>query len=170
MTVGEEKRARRPVSYDTEPCEGRQASPSNPSSAFHAEPYAERDGEKGGRRAALGAAVVFRCTQAEKATLLQRADYAGLSLSLLMREALGLVDARRRRPAPKADPILLRDIGRIGGELHQIARWLDTASAGADHCKDIDALVVAAKLVAIERALWSITLTSAAERPDQPPC
>jgi hypothetical protein len=114
--------------------------------------------------------VVFRCTPVEKATLLERADHAGVSLSLLMREALGLVEARRRRPAPKADPAMLRDIGRIGGELHQIARWLDTASAGGDRCGDIDALVVAAKLVAIERAPWSITLASAAERPDQPPC
>jgi len=162
-------RARRPVSYDTEPCEGRQASPSNPSSALRAEPYAERDGEKGGYSAGLGTAVVFRCTSAEKAALLERADHAGVSLSLLMREALGLVEARRRRPAPTADPALLRDIGRIGGELHQIARWLDTAS-GDGQRKDIDALVVAAKLVAIERALWSITLASAAERLDQPPC
>jgi hypothetical protein len=113
--------------------------------------------------------VVFRCTPAEKATLLERADHAGVSLSLLMRETLGLVEARRLRPAPKADPALLRDIGRIGGELHQIARWLDTAS-GDGQRKDIDALVVAAKLVAIERALWSITLASAAERLDQPPC
>ncbi len=159
------------MSYDTEPCEGRQASPSNPSSALRAEPYAERDSVKGGRGAGFGAAVVFRCTPAEKATLLERADHAGVSLSLLMREALGLVEARRRRPAPKADPVLLRDIGRIGGELHQIARWLDTASGdGARRCKDIDALVVATKLVAIERALWSITVASAAERLDQPPC
>ncbi len=163
-------RARRPVSYDTEPCEGRHASPSNPSSALRAEPYAERDGATGGRRSGLGAAVVFRCTPAEKATLLERADHAGVSLSLLMREALGLVDARRRRPAPKADPALLRDIGRIGGDLHQIAQWLDRASTGGGQHKDIDALVVAAKLVAIERALWSITLASAAERLDQPPC
>jgi hypothetical protein len=114
--------------------------------------------------------VVFRCTPAEKARLLERADHAGVSLSLLMREALGLAEARRRRPAPKANPALLRDIGRIAGELRQIARWLDTASSGGDRCKDIDALVVAAKLVAIERALWSITLASAAERLDQPSC
>lgn len=160
--AGREKGARRPVSYDTEPCEGRQASPSNPTPPRNGGP--SRDGE--GIRSALGAAVIFRCTPAEKDLLLKRADSAGVTLSVLMREALGLVDARRRRPMPKADPALLRELGRIGGNLNQVARWLNSASATGS-CRDVDALVVATKLVAIERALG--VLASPAE-PDQPPC
>ena len=163
MTAGGEKsRARRPVSYDTEPCEGRQASPSNPSPSL-------RGGEPGAGGSdlnALGASVVFRCTPAEKVRLIGRAHDAGVSLSVLMREALGLVDARRRRPMPKADPALLRELGRIGGNLNQVARWLNSASATGSH-PDIDALVVATKLVAIERAL---TMLANPPAPDQPPC
>ncbi|MDS1136740.1 plasmid mobilization relaxosome protein MobC [Nitratireductor indicus] len=69
-----------------------------------------------------------------------------------MRATLGLVAEKRRRPVPKADPALVREIGRIGGNLNQIARWLNAATL-AGHCHDIDALVVAARLVAIERAM-----------------
>jgi len=157
-----ENLARRPVSYDTEPCEGWQASPSNPTPPRRGGP--SDDGEGG--RNALGASVIFRCTPAEKALLIGRAHDAGVSLSVLMREALGLVDARRRRPMPKADPALLRELGRIGGNLNQVARWLNSASANGSH-PDIDALVVATKLVAIERALGMLANPAG---PDQPPC
>ena len=157
------------MSYATEPCEGRLASPSNPSPPLSDGPCADRDGEgevrtPSSRRdpPSLVAAVIFRCTAAEKALLISRAELAGVSLSLLMREALGLVDAKRRRPVPKADPALLRELGRIGGNLNQVARWLNTTSVA---CKDVDALVVAARLVAIERSL------SALARPaERPPC
>jgi hypothetical protein len=110
--------------------------------------------------------VIFRCTPSEKALLLGRAHDAGVTLSVLMREALSLVDARRRRPMPKADPVLLRELGRIGGNLNQVARWLNSASANGSS-PDTDALVVATKLVAIERAL---ALLASPPRPDQPPC
>nr|WP_312127237.1 MobC family plasmid mobilization relaxosome protein [Brevundimonas sp.] len=83
-----------------------------------------------------------------------------------MREALGLVDTRRRRPMPKADPTLLRELGRIGGNINQIARWLNIANATGSHT-DIDALVVATKLVAIERAMTTLTAPTTS---DQPPC
>lgn len=83
-----------------------------------------------------------------------------------MREALGLVDTRRRRPMPKADPALLRELGRIGGNLNQVARWLNIANANGSHT-DIDALVVATKLVAIERALTTLVFPP---HSDQPPC
>ncbi len=155
-------RARRPASYDTEPCEGRQASPSNPSqSSGDAPPNGSNVGLP-----TLGSSVVFRCTPTEKAHLVTRAHDAGVSISTLMREALGLVDTRRRRPMPKADPALLRELGRIGGNLNQIARWLNIANATGSHT-DIDALVVATKLVAIERAMTTLTAPTTS---DQPPC
>jgi len=114
---------------------------------------------------------VFRCTAHEKALLLAKADSAGMRISTLMREALGLVDARRRRPMPTADPAMLREAGRIGGNLNQIARWLNTATAlGLTH--EIDALVVAAELVSIERALSAISTKSSRDisEQEQPPC
>lgn len=160
--LARKNKARRPASYDTEPCEGRQASPSNPSQPLGDAPP---NGTNVGLPP-LGASVVFRCTPAEKAHLVTRAHDAGVSLSTLMREALGLVDTRRRRPMPKADPALLRELGRIGGNINQIARWLNIANATGSHT-DIDALVVATKLVAIERTM---TTLAARTTSDQPPC
>ncbi|WP_252731358.1 plasmid mobilization protein [Lentibacter algarum] len=101
---------------DTGPCEGRQASPSNPTGAGKArtnEPLTET--------------FVFRCTAAEKAQLRAKAEAAGLPAATLLREALGLTEARRRKPIPRVDPALVLAVGRIGGNLNQIARWLNRA-------------------------------------------
>ncbi|WP_245433156.1 plasmid mobilization protein [Rhizobium anhuiense] len=96
--------------------------------------------------------MVFRCTASEKRALTARAERAGMPFATLMREALGLTEARRRRPVPKVDPELVRAVARIGGNLNQIARWLNTAQAQGQ-VSAIDAITVAARLVAIERAL-----------------
>ncbi|ALV30096.1 mobilization protein MobC-like protein [Pannonibacter phragmitetus] len=81
-----------------------------------------------------------------------RAARAGLPFATLMREALGLTEARRRRPVPKVDPELVRAVARIGGNLNQIARWLNTAQAQGQ-VSAIDAITLVARLIAIERAL-----------------
>lgn len=145
MTDGDLNGARRPQSYgeppDREPCEGRQASPSNPTKGTRRSPNGE-----------LNAVMVFRCTASEKQTLTARAARASLPFATLMREALGLTEPRRRRPVPKVDPELVRAFARIGGNLNQVARWLNTAQAQGQ-VSAIDAITVAARLVAIERAL-----------------
>ncbi len=46
----------------------------------------------------------------------------------LLREALGLTEARRRKPMPRVDPALVLAVGRIGGNINQIARWLNRAT------------------------------------------
>ena len=65
----EEQTARRPMSYagaaDTGPCEGRQASPSNPTGAG-----------KLRTKEPLTETFVFRCTAAEKAQLRAKAEAA----------------------------------------------------------------------------------------------
>lgn len=163
--------ARRPTSYDVEPCEGKQASPSNPTNGHPARASSRDDTNHNGKTTSLGACVVFRCSESEKALLLSKAERAGVRLSTLMREALGIVSVRRRRVIPKADPALLREVGRIGGNLNQIARWLNTATA-MNATREIDALTIATRLVAIERAVR--LLSAGPERvtsdPDQPPC
>ncbi|MBO0145420.1 MobC family plasmid mobilization relaxosome protein [Agrobacterium sp. Ap1] len=160
MTAGDWKGARRPLSYgepsDREPCEGRQASPSNPTEGTRRSPKGD-----------LNAVVVFRCTASEKQALTARAARTGLPFATLMREALGLTEVRRRRPVPKVDPELVRAVARIGGNLNQIARWLNTAQSQG-HVSPIDAIEVAAQLVAIERAL-SETLRSFTAK-DGAPC
>ncbi|MCM0751284.1 plasmid mobilization relaxosome protein MobC [Brucella pseudogrignonensis] len=72
-----------------------------------------------------------------------RAERAGMPFATLMREALGLTEARRS-PVPKVDPELVRAVARIGGNLNQIARWLNTAQ-GAGPVSAIDAITVAAR-------------------------
>lgn len=149
MTSSSEKIARRPLSYagatDRKPCEGRQASPSNPSKR-------QRPSSKG----ELDAVVVFRCTAAEKQVLIEKAERAGMPFAQLMREALGLADSRRRKPVPRVDPELIRSVSRIGSNVNQVARWLNTATA-AGHVKDIDAVLVATRLVAVDRSLKALT-------------
>ena len=128
---------------DTGPCEGRQASPSNPTGAGKAltkEPLSET--------------FVFRCTASEKAQLRTKAEDAGLPASTLLREALGLTEARRRKPVPRVDPALVLAVGRIGGNLNQIARWLNRAMLTGG--VDLDALTVARRLLTIERQLAQI--------------
>ena len=70
---------------------------------------------------------VFRCTAAEKAQLRAKAEAAGFPAATLLREALGLTEARRRKPIPRVDLALVLAVGRIGGNLNQIARWLNRA-------------------------------------------
>ena len=141
----DEQGARRPVSYagasDTGPCEGWQASPSNPTGAGAAR-----------EKPALTDTFVFRCTAAEKAELRQKAEAAGVPVATLLREALGRTDARRRKPAPRVDPALVLAVGRIGGNLNQIARWLNRAHA-AGLTPTIDAVDVARRLLSVERQL-----------------
>jgi len=60
---------------------------------------------------------VFRCTAAEKAQLRAKAEAAGLPAATLLREALGLTEARRRKRIPRVDPALVLAVGRIGGNL-----------------------------------------------------
>ena len=141
----DEQGARRPVSYagasDTGPCEGWQASPSNPTGAGAAR-----------EKPALTDTFVFRCTAAEKAELRQKAEAAGVPVATLLREALGRTDARRRKPAPRVDPALVLAVGRIGGNLNQIARWQNRAHA-AGITPTIDAVEVARRLLSVERQL-----------------
>ena len=88
-----DQRARLPTDYIGGTCEGRRAPPSNPN---------RTRGER--VKEGLSETVIFRCTVAEKAALVAKADAAGLPNATLMREALGLVQARRRKPVPRVDP------------------------------------------------------------------
>ena len=101
------------------PCEGRQASPSNPTGAGKArakEPLTET--------------FVFRCTATKK------------------------TETRRRKPVPRIDPALVLAVGRIGGNLNQIAHWLNRAMLVGR--ADLDSLTVAHRLLVIERQLAQI--------------
>lgn len=74
--------------------------------------------------------VKLRCTDEEFDTIAAKADEAGFSIAAYARASmLGEAGprARRRRPADQAALLqILGQIGRIGGNVNQIARQLNT--------------------------------------------
>jgi hypothetical protein len=94
------------------------------------------------------------------------ADVEGLSLADLIRQRMG--DARlslERKPKPVpvklVDPEMIRELGRIGNNLNQVARWANYYKA------DADAEQVLAVLLAIERDLSEIRADFAPRRKQQ---
>ena len=95
--------------------------------------------------------VKIRASEAERAEWHAKARAVGLSLSDLVRRSVGRVrtwtvahtELERERT---------RELARIGSNLNQIARWANI------HKENAEALEVAAHLVAIERALDTLTV------------
>ncbi|MEM9899492.1 MAG: hypothetical protein AAF742_08965 [Pseudomonadota bacterium] len=79
---------------------GRRASPTNPT---------EKTGSCEEKRSEK---IDLRCTKTEKAVIKAEAVAAGVSASQLMREALGLADAKRRKPMPTIAPDIARAVAR----------------------------------------------------------
>lgn len=97
-----------------------------------------------------------RCSEAEAAEWKRRADAAGITVSDLVRRALeqpelGRAPQRRPRPAPSADPELVRQVARAGNNLNQLARWANTYAEAASEVQ------LLAALQAIERELASLS-------------
>lgn len=144
MSSDQKKTARLPTDYISGTCEGQRASPSNPNQA---QELCAKNG--------LSETVIFRCTVSEKAELVAKANAAGLPNATLMREALGLTQAKRRKPLPRVEPKLIFAIARIGGNLNQLSRWINSA-VKSGHTSSVDAIKVASQLVIIERQLATI--------------
>lgn len=96
--------------------------------------------------------VNIKVTAEERQRWQTMAADAGLTVADLIRQRLGdaeLVkrDPVRRRAARRADPKLLAELGRIGNNLNQIARWANTYKTAAEAVEIITALA------AIEREI-----------------
>lgn len=167
MTDAENKTARRPTSYDAGGSEGPPA-PSNPAPSKARRAKLSKDlGEANGQ--GYDASIVFRCSSGEKAALLARAQRSGQGLSDLMREVLGLNAPRRLRPPPTRDPELVREVGRIGGCLAELARAVREAT-GHEVGAEADALVLAVRLVSVERAITALLASVSYAKQGRPPC
>ncbi len=95
------------------------------------------------------ATVSARVSAAELADWRAKAMAAGVPLSALIREAM----ARTRTwtaPAAEVERERTKQVARIGSNLNQIARWVNTHKAA------IEAVEVIAHLIAIERALRAL--------------
>lgn len=94
--------------------------------------------------------VSARVSAAELADWRAKAAAAGVPLSALVREAM----ARTRTwtaPAAEVERERTKQVARIGNNLNQIARWVNTHKAA------IEAVEVIVHLIAIERALRTLT-------------
>lgn len=99
--------------------------------------------------------VNIKVTEKERQRWQALAEEAGLTVADLIRQRMGdtqLVnrDPVRRRASRRTDPLLLAALGRLGNNLNQIARWVNTYKSSAE------AVEVVASLVAIERELLSL--------------
>ena len=95
--------------------------------------------------------VKIRASAAERAEWHAKAGAAGLTLSDLVRRAIGRVHAWTVAHA-EVERERTREVARIGANLNQIARWANTFKANAE------ALEVIAHLVAIERVLDTLAV------------
>ena len=66
--------------------------------------------------------IEIRTTPEEKRRWQEIAENKGVSLSELVRSALGGQRLRKRREPPRVDPDLLRELARMGNNLNQLAR------------------------------------------------
>lgn len=133
--------------YDTGPCNGKQASPLNPTKSSTCETH-------------LTKVITIRCTAAEKEKLVASAKAVRKSTSELLRDALGLIQSpkRTRRPPPKVDQKLLVALHAIGTNCNQIARAVNAARRHGDMCQ-LDVINILTTLVSIDRQLSSLRLS-----------
>ena len=107
--------------------------------------------------AGRGVWVKIRASAAERAEWHAKAGAAGLTLSDLVRRAIGRVQSWTVAHA-EVECERTRELARIGTNLNQIARWANTFKANAE------ALEVVAHLVAIERALDTLAVEVEGDR------
>ncbi|WP_373947359.1 plasmid mobilization relaxosome protein MobC [Paracoccus marcusii] len=100
--------------------------------------------------------IEIRTTPEEKRRWQEIAENKGVSLSELVRSALGGQRLRKRREPPKVDPDLLRELARMGNNLNQLAR-------AANRRQTVPAAALLVRLIEIDRELSA--LRAAHERP-----
>ena len=100
--------------------------------------------------------IEIRTTSEEKQRWQAIAENKGVSLSELVRSALGGQRLRKRREPPRVDPDLLRELARMGNNLNQLAR-------ATNRRKPVPATALLVRLIEIDRELSA--LRAAHERP-----
>ena len=100
--------------------------------------------------------IEIRTTPEEKRRWQEIAENKGVSLSELVRSALGGQRLRKRREPPRVDPDLLRELARMGNNLNQLAR-------AANRRQPVPAAALLVQLIEIDRELSA--LRAAHERP-----
>lgn len=100
--------------------------------------------------------IKIRTDPEEKRHWQALAENKGVSLSALVRSLLDGQRLRKRREAPKVDPVLLRELARIGNNLNQLAH-------AANRRRPVETVALLVRLIEIDRELS--VLRQAHERP-----
>lgn len=110
----------------------------------------------------LNTSIKIRLSKQEKLSWQEKAAYAGISLSSLIRQAMS-----RTRTWTAGDRALIREqtqqISRIGNNLNQIAKWANTYKSTAEAIEVIECLR------AIEQALNQLSAKETSSFPSAPP-
>ncbi len=130
---------------------GRRASPTNPTE------------KTGSNEEKLSEKIDLRCTKPEKAEIKAKADAAGVSASQLLREALGLADAKRRKPMPIIAPDIARAVGRTTRDVQQLASKAREELSRRSSIRQIETTAMIAALVAIDRRMAELLEISSRE-------
>lgn len=96
--------------------------------------------------------VHVKATPDEHTTWTRLAAEAGLSLADLIRTRLspGADPIKpKKRAARRADPALVAEIGRIGSNLNQLARWANSYKSAADSVEMLAALTAIERQVSL---------------------
>lgn len=103
----------------------------------------------GTKKPTKNAMIRLRCTAVEYNNWKTKAQASGMSISALIRESLDR--ARTWTPQDAAsERERLRHLARIGNNLNQLARWVNTYKSSAD------AVPVCSHLAAVERILQNM--------------
>ena len=110
----------------------------------------------------LDSSITIRLSQQEKEAWQEKAVRAGIPLSTLMRQAMS-----KTRTWTAGDLSLIkeqtRQISRLGNNLNQIAKWVNTYKSTAEAIEVIEALR------AIEQALTQLSAKGISSFPSAPP-
>lgn len=91
--------------------------------------------------------VKLRTTPEQRASWYAKAEAKGVNFSELARQALDGVAVRRRAQLRRVDPVLLRQLARLGNNLNQLARWANRNQRYAN------TTAIMGQLISIEREL-----------------
>lgn len=110
----------------------------------------------------LDTSITIRLSQQEKEAWQEKAVRAGIPLSTLMRQAMS-----KTRTWTAGDRSLIkeqtRQISRLGNNLNQIAKWVNTYKSTAEAIEVIEALR------AIEQTLTQLSAKGISSFPSAPP-
>ena len=147
----DKRKSRLPVSHATGR-QGRRASPPDPT--LNPDDEANKLTEK----------LDLRCTKEEKIAIKEKAAASSISASELLREALGLTDAKRRKPIPTVPPDITRLVATTTRDIQSLASEAREQMGSSFKCQ-FEVVNVIAALLTLDRRLNALLVHLEGGRP-----